>query len=168
MSIVEQIIRKNANAGVLMSPEEFKKLSNANVSWHHFNRPYFFFQRELDMAGFFDEKEYQSVKNQLIRHLIPYGQGYYDYIAHKEYATLNEWAKDNSWTLNDIRYGVVKKHRGYFYTPVVACVTLDTLIKHLDPHYEEVPYVYIPRAQTDKEKLISQIQGLLDTLKNMA
>ena len=135
-SIIDQIIRKNANAGVLMSPGEFKKLSNAKVSWHHLSRPYFFFEHELSISVISDENEYQAVKKLFIRHLVPYKGRYFDFITHKEYDSLNDWAKNNGWTLNDIRYGVVKKHRSHTRNPLVEYVHLDKLIDYLDPDYK--------------------------------
>lgn len=157
MSTMEQIIRKNMKNGALVYAGEFKTLANSSHSWHHFNRPYFFFQQELDISSVSDEKEYQHVKNQLIRHLVPYGNVYYDYIVGKEYSTLAEWARDNSWSVTDIRYGVVKKHRNYVNDPVVAYITLDTLVKHLDPNYKGDHVVEV----TDKQKLLSQFDFLL-------
>ena len=136
---MDQIIRKNAVAGSLMSPEEFKKLSNADVSWHHFERPYFFFNRELDYESVVDEVEYAKLKNESIRHLVPYSGRYYDYIVRKEYDSLNEWALENGETLDSIRYGVVKKHRNNALCPVVSWVTLWDLMTYLDPDYINDP-----------------------------
>lgn len=167
MSIIEQIIRNNANHGVLMTPQAFKKLSRGTGKLREFERPYFFFAREVEFAGVKDEKEYQDIKNRLIRHLVPYNNRYYDYIANKEFATLVEWAKYNGWTLPDIRYGVVKKHRDYVYDPVIAYVDLDTLLEHLDPTYGETDTAEIPEM-SDKQKLIAQIEALLETVKKMA
>jgi len=160
-SIIDQIIRKNAVAGSMMLPEKFKKLSNADVSWHHFERPYFFFKRELDYESVVDEVEYAKLKNAVIRHVVPYSGRYYDYIAHKEYNTLNEWAVENGETLDNIRYGVVKKHRYNATNPIVAWVELDNLVRYLDPNYTETR---VPNILEEFDDIVKRLRSLIERM----
>ena len=71
--------------------------------------------------------------------MVPYSGRYYDYIVRKEYDSLNEWALENGETLDNIRYGVVKKHRNNALSPVVSWVTLWDLMTYLDPDYINDP-----------------------------
>lgn len=158
---MDQIIRKNAVSGSLMSPEKFKKLSNASVSWHNFTRPYFFFNRELEHESLVDEVEYARLKNEAIRHLIPYSGRYYDYIAHKEYNTLNEWAVENGETLENIRYGVVKKHRYNAANPIVAWVELDVLMTYLEPNYNQAP---VPNLLAEFDDIVKRLRSLIERM----
>lgn len=163
---MDQIIRKNANAGVLMYPADFKKLSNAKVSWHHFDRPYFFFERELSILAETDEKHYQDVKTHSIRHLVPYKGRYFDYITHKEYDSLSQWASANGEALDNILYGVVKKHRAHASKPVVVYVRLDKLIQYLDPDYNIKPTIEIPEVPS-MEALLAEFDDALQQLSRI-
>lgn len=163
-SIIDQIIRKNAVSGSLMSPEKFKKLSHASVSWHYFHRPYFFFHRELDHESLVDEVEYARLKKDAIRHVIPYNGCYYDYIVHKEYASLNEWALDNGETLANIRYGVIKKHRKNAANPIVAWVELNDLVRYLDPNYTEMSTAEVIAMIDDIVERIISIRSLIERI----
>jgi hypothetical protein len=158
---MDQIIRKNAVAGSLMSPEEFKKLSHANVSWHNFERPYFFFNRELDYDSVVDEVEYAKLKNESIRHVVPYSGRYYDYIVRKEYESLNEWAVENGETLDNICYGVVKKHRKNAANPIVAWVELDKLVRYLDPNYTETR---VPNILEEFDDIVKRLRSLIERM----
>jgi len=160
-SIIDQIIRKNNMAGMLMSPGAFKKLSNVSVSSHHFGRPYFFFNRELDYDSVVDQVEYAKMKKTVIRHLVPYSGRYYDYTVHKEYNTLNEWALDNGETLDNIRYGVVKKHRNNATNPIVAWVELETLVRYLDPNYTETQ---APNLLEEFDAIVKRLRSLIERM----
>jgi hypothetical protein len=165
-SIADQIIHKNDMSGALVSAGNFKTLSRANVSWHHFDRLYFFFESELDVPSVSDEKSYASLKREHIRHLVPYRGGYYDYIAHHEYATLKDWARDNGKSTDDICYGIIKKHRNNASNPIVAYVSLYTLVKHLDPSYEGEVTVDIPEV-SDKEKLLAEFDDIIQQITRL-
>jgi hypothetical protein len=161
---MDEIIRKNAVSGCLMSPEKFKKLSRANVSWHYFDRPYFFFTRELEHESLVDDVEYARLKKESIRHLVPYNDGYYDYIVHSEYTSLNEWAIANGETLDNIRYGVVKKHRKNAANPIVAWVELKQLLRYLDPDYTETSTAEVIAMIDDIVERIISIRSLIERI----
>jgi hypothetical protein len=158
---MDQIISKNAVSGSLMSPEKFKKLSHASVSWHNFTRPYFFFDRELEHESLVDEVEYARLKNESIRHLIPYSGRYYDYIAQKEYNTLSEWAVDNGETLENIHYGVVKKHRKNAANPIVDWVKLDLLMTYLEPNYNQAP---VPNLLAEFDDIVKRLRDIIQRM----
>ena len=165
-SIMDQIIRKNANAGVLMTPMEFKMLSNANVSWHHFNRPYFFFKKELVLPSVTDPVKYTRLKRTTLRRLVPYKGRYFDFITHNEYDSLSDWAAANGEPLDNILYGVIKKHRAHTHNPVVAYVHLDKLIDHLDPDYNINLTVEIPEVRS-MEALLAEFDDALQQLNRI-
>jgi hypothetical protein len=162
-SIIDQIIRKNAASACLMTPEEFKHLTNANVSWHHFNRPYFFFKQELEQPPVVDHVDYSALKHSSIRHLIPHKGRYYDYVVDREYKSLSEWANANGQSLDNICYGVVKKHRAHSYNPIVFWVTLLDLVNYLDPNYTAPPKIVIP----DKNELLAEFDDIVQRMNRL-
>lgn len=157
---MDSIIRKNAIGSSLIHPVDFAKLSETPMRMAY-EKPYFFFKSEINLNTTNDPVVYSQMKKDSIRHLIPYKNGYFDYIIHKEYTTLRDWAEDNGKTLDDILYGV---NRVYCYTePVRAYVTLNKLLKFLNPNYtgESVAEV------SDKQKLLNQFDFIMKQMTEL-
>jgi hypothetical protein len=155
---MDSIIRKNAHNGSLVHYTDFEKLTKRIDRWSSFDKLYFFFDSELALENTYDPNVYSQMKKDSIRHLIPNKGRYYDYVAHKEYKTLKEWAEDNGKNVSNILYGlhnVYSVHSGARL--ISAHITLNTLIKFLDPNYEGETQVEV----TDKDKLLAQFDWLI-------
>jgi hypothetical protein len=82
-------------------------LTNSDNNWT-LHDPYFFLKRELDITSV----DWRAAKVAgKIRHCKIYRGRFLDYVAHKEFNTLEEWAKDAGGTLDDIMYGVNRIHK---------------------------------------------------------
>ncbi len=68
------------------------------------------------------------------RHCKPYKGHFLDYIARKEFATLEDWVADCGDTMNHVMFGF-NKFDGYH-----TYITLNQLIEHLDPMPPLIPY----------------------------
>ena len=74
---------------------------------------YFFFMDELGVLMQSNKypksadsfRQYQELKKTTLRHMIPCKGEFYDYIVDKNYATLDEWARDNKQSTSNILYG---------------------------------------------------------------
>lgn len=85
----------------------------AGVSWYKKNY-YFFLKSELLVKP----AEWDAAKREgKIRHCIPYvtkdGESVFlDYVVHKKFKTIEEWATDAGGDIMDILYGENRIHRG--------------------------------------------------------
>jgi len=165
---MDSIIHKHAaNSSVLMTADEINQYTGTTpISWE---KPYFFFRTELDLPVAPNWTEYNRLKAEHIRHMIPYKGKYFDYVTHREYDTLNDWVVDNGKTLDDIVYGVNFVHRVNAGHEQRGFVTLETLIKHLEPNFQfNVNNAEFNKIQTELESIISRIQAISDKLKSLA
>lgn len=88
-----------------------KIFKNENTAY---SKPYFFLDKELYLNI---ETIHDFVRERLagnIRHckIIWKSKRFYDYIVHKEFNSLEEWAVDCGYTIDNIRYGVNRRHTG--------------------------------------------------------
>jgi len=131
----------------------------------YYHPPYFFFASELSVPGVpYPRNEdnlatYAELKKTEIRHCIPNRKNYVDYVAGKEYNTLEEWAVDNGKTLDDILYGINHIH---FVAPdwdhsCVYYMPLDTLVEHIMPQKNADPAMII----IDRERM-NRLIGLME------
>lgn len=165
---MDSIIHNRASkSSVIMTANEINQYVGANViNWE---KPYFFFRSEMDLPVGPTWTEYNKIKAEHIRHMIPYKGKYFDYITHREYDTLLEWAHDNGKTLDDIVYGVNFVHRVTIGHEQRGFVSLETLIKHLEPGFQfNVKNAEFAKIQTELETIISRIQAISDKLKSLA
>jgi len=132
----------------IISDSDFAKLVNlpedlrAPTPDCTYHPPYFFFASELSVPAVpYPRNEenlatYAELKKTQIRHCIPNRKNYVDYVAGKEYNTLEEWAVDNGKTLSDILYGINYVHfidHQWAYGSVVYHMPLDVLVEHIMP-----------------------------------
>jgi len=80
--------------------------------------PYFFMENEG--------------KTGVIRHCVPYVDGYFDYIVKKDFYSLTGWATDCGYDIRSVAYG----RKGFAFMSVAR------LAKLLDPVYHEEPKVF--------------------------
>jgi len=150
-----------------MTADEINQYTGANTT--NWQKPYFFFRTEMDVADSPNWEEFNKLKTDTIRHMIPYKGKYFDYIVHQEYDTLLDWAVDNGKTLDDIVYGVNFVHNVAAGCKQRVFVTLETLVKHLEPGFQfNVKNVEFAKIQTELETIISRIQAISDQLKSLA
>ena len=131
-----------------------------------YHPPYFFFASELSVpAAPYPRNDenlatYAELKKTQIRHCIPNRKNYVDYVAGKEYNTLEEWAVDNGKTLSDILYGINHVHfidHQCEYGSVVYYMPLDTLVDHIMPQKNADPAMII----IDRERM-TRLIGLME------
>jgi hypothetical protein len=130
----------------IIADSDFAKLTNSPWPDGTDHSPYFFFASELSVPAVPYPRtqdridEYAELKKTQIRHCIPNRKNYVDYVAGKEYNTLEEWAVDNGKTLSDILYGI--NHVHFVNSPwdqtVVYHMPLDILVDHLMPQKKVV------------------------------
>ena len=164
---MDSIIHKHAaNSSVLMTADEINQYTGTTpISWE---KPYFFFRTELDLPVAPNWTEYNRLKAEHIRHMIPYKGKYFDYVTHREYDTLNDWAVDNGKTVNDIVYGVNFVHRTFDACRQVGFVTLETLIRHLDPTFQLTKnQELIATIQRDLKAVINSLEAIAMKIKKL-
>jgi hypothetical protein len=164
---MDSIIHKHAaNSSVLMTADEINQYTGTTpISWE---KPYFFFRTELDLPVAPNWTEYNRLKAEHIRHMIPYKGKYFDYVTHREYDTLNDWAVDNGKTVNDIVYGVNFVHRTFDACRQVGFVTLETLIKHLEPNFQLTKnQELIATIQRDLKAVIDNLEAIAMKIKKL-
>ena len=164
---MDSIIHKHAaNSSVLMTADEINQYTGTTpISWE---KPYFFFRTELDLPVAPNWTEYNRLKAEHIRHMIPYKGKYFDYVTHREYDTLNDWAVDNGKTVDDIVYGVNFVHRTFDACRQVGFVTLETLIRHLDPTFQLTKnQELIATIQRDLKAVINSLEAIAMKIKKL-
>lgn len=169
---MDAIIHKcAANSSVLMTADELNEHTGTTIRWE---KPYFFFRTELDLPVAPNWTEYNQLKAEHIRHMIPYKGKYFDYVTHREYDTLNDWAVDNGKTLDDIVYGVNFVHRVMFVSGVNrgreqrGFVTLETLLKHLEPTFQfNNNQELIATIQRDLKSVIENLEAIATKIKKL-
>lgn len=137
---------------------------------YYHNRLYFFFNSELALKK--DDKT-------SMRHLTRYNNGFYDYIAKKEYKSLSEWAADNGKTLNDILYGLNRDTNcydcnlsGYVITRIMSYISLVKLLQYLDPSYIGEPVTEVKAIKKgvsvfEFNGLLTQLDAIRSTVESM-
>lgn len=164
---MDSIIHKHAaNSSVLMTADEINQYTGSTpISWE---KPYFFFRTELDLPVAPNWTEYNRLKAEHIRHMIPYKGKYFDYVTHREYDTLNDWAVDNGKTVDDIVYGVNFVHRTFDACRQVGFVTLETLIRHLEPTFQLTKnQELIATIQRDLKAVINNLEAIAKKIKKL-
>jgi hypothetical protein len=169
---IELIEAASQNYGKPISSTMFRAFTKipANEYWLLY-KGYYFFQQELDLRP--TESTWKYMKDENIRHLIHYKNKFYDYITHKEYSGIEEWAVDNGRQLTDIRYGVNKIRGEYALNPKQYYVDLLFLLQSSNPAWEilpEMPVVNIPvwNPEDDEEPTMKQVvSDLVSTLSNL-
>jgi hypothetical protein len=149
------IIADSDFAKLVNLPEDLK-VPTPDCTYHP---PYFFFASELSVPAVpYPRNEeniatYAELKKTQIRHCIPNRKNYVDYVAGKEYNTLEEWAVDNGKTLSDILYGINYVHfidQQWAYGPVVYHMPLDTLVEHIMPQKKDPAMIIIDRERMNR------------------
>ena len=144
------INRWNANNGEWFGIS-LHELSKTQLSWIDDN-PYFFLKRELNVRP----EDWKNAKARgEIRHCKIYKNKFLDYVVHREFNTLHDWARDAGGTIDDVLFGVNRMHQihgvsengRWVNKPMPAkYVELKVLLNALG--YVEPPKVEIP-AYTD-------------------
>jgi hypothetical protein len=164
---MDSIIHKHAaNSSVLMTADEINQYTGTTpISWE---KPYFFFRTEMDLPVAPNWTKYNRLKAEHIRHMIPYKGKYFDYVTHREYDTLNDWAVDNGKTVDDIVYGVNFVHRVNAGYEQRGFVTLETLIKHLEPNFQLTKnQELIATIQRDLKAVINSLEAIAMKIKKL-
>ena len=164
---MDAIIHKcAAKSSVLMTADELNEhTGNNTIRWE---KPYFFFRTEIELPDVVTWAEYNQLKLDHIRHMIPYKGRYFDYITHREYDTLGDWAADNGKTTDDIVYGVNFVHRTIDASKQRAFVSLDTLINHLDPDFHMTNNrELIATIQRDLKSVIENLEAIAKKIRNL-
>ena len=140
---IELIEAASENYGKPISSTMFRAFTKipANEYWLLY-KGYYFFQQELDLRP--TDSTWKYMKDEHIRHLIHYKNKFYDYVTHKEYDGIEEWAADNGRQLTDIRYGVNKIRGEYALSPKQYYVDLLFLLQSANPAWTELPDVMPP------------------------
>lgn len=151
------ILSYDSKFGNVVDFDDIARMNNTHPwneadSWSYTqNDYYFFFDSELEILSTSDRKIYSRLKETQLRHCIPYNGKFFDYIAKKEYATLEEWAADNGKSLDNICYGRADIHfrtndpsrpEWWHKKPFVHFVTLSQLMKVLMPTSDNTQIVY--------------------------
>jgi len=174
---IELIEAASQNYGKPISSTMFRAFTKipANEYWLLY-KGYYFFRQELDLRP--TESTWKFMKDEHIRHLIHYKNKYHDYITHKDYDTLEDWAVDNGRQLTDILYGVNKIRGEYAVSPKQYYVDLLFLLQSANPAWEllpEMPDVMPPlipppmwNPEDDDEPTMKQVvSDLVSTLSNL-
>ena len=143
--------RASKYSGDLIHYADLKKLNDPTSVWIDFaeQNKYFFFNSETIDSD-------PTTR----RHCIPRRRKFVDYIAKKEYSTLEEWAEDNGKTLDDICYGRLGPIP-YDHGRQFPSTTLEKLIKFLNPSKWENR-----KPDTDILERVDKILTEVQELKN--
>ena len=117
-------------ADTLPETFDFADMTDTDINVSKLKRLYFFFKSELDVKN---PNQQTSVQ----RHLVRYRDGFYDYIEHKEFKSLKEWADHNRKRLGDIVYGLNRKNSND-RKRTTAYVSIKQLVQSLDWSYDDV------------------------------
>jgi hypothetical protein len=95
--------------GMYPSNKIFRNQSTA------YAKPYFFLDKELylNMINYNDFLREKLAGN--IRHcrILYASKTFYDYIVHKEFNSLEEWAADCGYSIDNVRYGVNRSYSNH-------------------------------------------------------
>ena len=169
---IELIEAASNNYGKPISSTMFRAFTKipANEYWLLY-KAYYFFRQELALRP--TDATWKFMKDEHIRHLIHYKNKFYDYITHKEYDGIEEWAKDNGRELSDILYGVNKIRGEYALSPKQYYVDLLFLLQSSNPAWDALPDVMPPLIPTvpmwDPEEETTQdlLNELVSTLETV-
>lgn len=138
---INKTLRKGYNRSMERDSQiemEFKNSKGESVIRGY--RCYFFLKRELAMEP--------------IRHMKVVHEGYFDYIAKKHFATIEDWVADCEGELEDVLYG-----RNDAYDPFYC--SLDELLEHVGPIRQTE---FAPTSSL--EKRVKAIEKLMATLRD--
>jgi hypothetical protein len=122
---------------------------------------HFFLDTELGID--LNPLNYQDHKaNGRIRHCKIDYSGYYDYIAKKEFDTLEEWAADCGSDVSHIRFGI---NRVYLPGGTHVSVSLQRLLDHIGPVYDQVQKP--PAEEISDTKIVDLLRMKNLTLDNL-
>lgn len=173
--------------GALINDEIFEEIGTyINFRRDRVVNPYFFFKSELDIPRIVGRKtadtyaKYVELKKESIRHLIPYKKGYFDYTTQKEYTTLGEWAADNGKTVDDICYGrldvhfipeIITKADAYWFRPTINYITLNQLLKTIDPNWDTIQTVDIEVLEEaitpERQATVDRVNAILEQINTL-
>jgi hypothetical protein len=128
-------------------------------------RPYFFLDKELDL---YNKPEYSFIREKLagnIRHckILHGSKTFYDYIAHKEFNSLEEWAADCGSTISNVLYGINRPYESYIhYTTIhilINKLTADKLVYNTPEQRKETIETILAREGLTADDLWIQTCG---------
>ena len=134
---------------------------------YHEHNAYFFLRRELEVTN---NEEYVVAKREgRIRHCKPYCGRFLDYIANKEFKTLEAWVNDCGGYMTDVLYGTNRVHKfiwreGIRVSQRPEWVHLDTLLRRLDFFIVNNPEDEAEREVIDVEEILKREGLTLDNL----
>lgn len=170
---IELIEAASENYGKPISSTMFRAFTKipANEYWLLY-KGYYFFRQELDLRP--TESTWKFMKDEHIRHLIHYKNKYHDYVTHKDYDTIEDWAADNGRQLTDILYGVNKIRGEYSLNPKQYYVDLLFLLQTANPAWSEIPAMPVvavpmwnPEDQDEELTMKEVVSDLVKTLENL-
>ena len=177
---IELIESASQNYGKPISSTMFRAFTKipANEYWLLY-KGYYFFRQELELRP--TDATWKDMKDEHIRHLIHYKNKYHDYITHKDYDTIEDWATDNGRQLTDILYGVNKIRGEYALSPKQYYVDLLFLLQSANSAWTELPDVmpplipnvsvpiWNPEDEPEDEELTMKevVSDLVKTLENL-
>ena len=171
---VELIEAASNNYGKPIDSTVFRAFTKipANEYWLLY-KGYYFFKQELALRP--TDATWKFMKDEHIRHLIHYKNKYHDYITHKDYDCIEDWALDNGRKLTDILYGVNKIRGEYALNPKQYYVDLLFLLQTANPAWDALPDTLedmpplIPRPMWDPEEETTQdlLNELVSTLETV-
>ena len=135
---IELIEAASNNYGKPIDSTVFRAFTKipANEYWLLY-KGYYFFKQELALRP--TDATWKFMKDEHIRHLIHYKNKYHDYITHKDYDCIEDWALDNGRKLTDILYGVNKIRGEYALNPKQYYVDLLFLLQTANPAWDALP-----------------------------
>ena len=172
---IELIESASQNYGKPISSTMFRAFTKipANEYWLLY-KGYYFFKQELALRP--TDATWKFMKDEHIRHLIHYKNKYHDYITHKDYDCIEDWAKDNGRELSDILYGVNKIRGEYALSPKQYYVDLLFLLQTANPAWNKLPDVmpplipqsaWDPEAEPEVSDMRSTIAEIVANLENL-
>jgi len=171
---IELIEAASNNYGKPINPTIFRAETRmpSNDYWTLY-KGYYFFRQELELRP--TDATWKDMKDEHIRHLIHYKNKYHDYITHKDYDCIEDWALDNGRQLTDILYGVNKIRGEYAFSPKQYYVDLLFVLQAANPVWDALPSAYedmpplIPEPMWDPEEettqdLLNELVSALETV----
>jgi len=176
---IELIEAASNNYGKPISATIFRAETRmpANDYWTLY-KGYYFFRQELALRP--TESTWKFMKDEHIRHLIHYKNKYHDYITHKDYDCIEDWALDNGRKLTDILYGVNKIRGEYALSPKQYYVDLLFVLQAANPVWDTLPDtledmpplipvdvpMWDPEEET-REDMLNELVSTLETVVNI-
>jgi hypothetical protein len=97
-------------------PVDVSTLAGMGASWFMMTNSYFFLEKELAITP--DDWKNAKARGD-IRHCIPHVTNtgemlFLDYVVHKKFNTLEDWAADAGEDVRSVLYGENRVHTGYY------------------------------------------------------